>query len=127
MSVIMYKLHATFTTLVLCVCAVSGLCDATLSNWLNLMQRSHNGTMHCLIILYQDDHMKYKLKTTCTLMRASSLCIPATSTGLLQGLGNTSGGACRTKWMKLVLRVGQSKYFCGAECVNGTQLFDKQC
>ncbi|XP_047436846.1 ephrin-B2a-like [Mugil cephalus] len=34
--------------------------------------------------------------------------ITSTSTGTLQGLDNTSGGACRTKSMKLVLRVGQN-------------------
>lgn len=41
----------------------------------------------------------------------SSLCMSATSTGVLQGLDNTNGGVCRSKSMKLVLRVGQSKYF----------------
>uniref|UniRef100_A0A672GXG5 Ephrin RBD domain-containing protein n=1 Tax=Salarias fasciatus TaxID=181472 RepID=A0A672GXG5_SALFA len=35
--------------------------------------------------------------------------ITSTSTGSLQGLDNTNGGACKTKSMKLVLRVGQSK------------------
>uniref|UniRef100_A0A3B3VHW2 Ephrin B2 n=1 Tax=Poecilia latipinna TaxID=48699 RepID=A0A3B3VHW2_9TELE len=35
--------------------------------------------------------------------------ITSTSTGSLRGLDNTKGGACRTKSMKLVLRVGQSK------------------
>ncbi|XP_039987304.1 ephrin-B2a-like [Xiphias gladius] len=34
--------------------------------------------------------------------------ITSTSTGALQGLDNTDGGVCRTKSMKLVLRVGQS-------------------
>ncbi|XP_040893056.1 ephrin-B2a-like [Toxotes jaculatrix] len=34
--------------------------------------------------------------------------ITSTSTGALQGLDNTNGGVCRTKSMKLVLRVGQS-------------------
>nr|XP_046246208.1 ephrin-B2a-like [Scatophagus argus] len=34
--------------------------------------------------------------------------ITSTSTGSLQGLDNTNGGVCRTKSMKLVLRVGQS-------------------
>uniref|UniRef100_A0A8C2W8M7 Ephrin RBD domain-containing protein n=1 Tax=Cyclopterus lumpus TaxID=8103 RepID=A0A8C2W8M7_CYCLU len=37
--------------------------------------------------------------------------ITSTSAGSLQGLDNTNGGACRSKSMKLVLRVGQSKYF----------------
>uniref|UniRef100_A0A8C9ZAL5 Ephrin-B2a-like n=1 Tax=Sander lucioperca TaxID=283035 RepID=A0A8C9ZAL5_SANLU len=36
--------------------------------------------------------------------------ITSTSAGSLQGLDNTNGGVCRTKAMKLVLRVGQSKY-----------------
>ncbi|XP_021168249.2 ephrin-B2a isoform X1 [Fundulus heteroclitus] len=35
--------------------------------------------------------------------------ITSTSTGSLRGLDNTRGGVCRTKSMKLVLRVGQSK------------------
>uniref|UniRef100_A0A8C2W9C2 Ephrin RBD domain-containing protein n=1 Tax=Cyclopterus lumpus TaxID=8103 RepID=A0A8C2W9C2_CYCLU len=34
--------------------------------------------------------------------------ITSTSAGSLQGLDNTNGGACRSKSMKLVLRVGQS-------------------
>ncbi|KAM9366367.1 ephrin-B2a-like [Symphorus nematophorus] len=34
--------------------------------------------------------------------------ITSTSAGSLQGLDNTNGGVCRTKSMKLVLRVGQS-------------------
>uniref|UniRef100_A0A3Q1I8T7 Ephrin RBD domain-containing protein n=1 Tax=Anabas testudineus TaxID=64144 RepID=A0A3Q1I8T7_ANATE len=34
--------------------------------------------------------------------------ITSTSTGTLQGLDNTNGGVCRTKSMKLVLRVGQN-------------------
>uniref|UniRef100_A0A672GYQ4 Ephrin RBD domain-containing protein n=1 Tax=Salarias fasciatus TaxID=181472 RepID=A0A672GYQ4_SALFA len=34
--------------------------------------------------------------------------ITSTSTGSLQGLDNTNGGACKTKSMKLVLRVGQN-------------------
>uniref|UniRef100_A0A096LXC7 Ephrin RBD domain-containing protein n=1 Tax=Poecilia formosa TaxID=48698 RepID=A0A096LXC7_POEFO len=34
--------------------------------------------------------------------------ITSTSTGSLRGLDNTKGGACRTKSMKLVLRVGQT-------------------
>nr|XP_015808190.2 ephrin-B2a isoform X1 [Nothobranchius furzeri] len=34
--------------------------------------------------------------------------ITSTSTGSLKGLDNTSGGVCRTKSMKLVLRVGQN-------------------
>ncbi|XP_037607352.1 ephrin-B2a-like [Sebastes umbrosus] len=34
--------------------------------------------------------------------------ITSTSAGALQGLDNTNGGVCRTKSMKLVLRVGQS-------------------
>ncbi|XP_016527868.1 ephrin-B2a [Poecilia formosa] len=34
--------------------------------------------------------------------------ITSTSTGSLRGLDNTKGGACRTKSMKLVLRVGQN-------------------
>ncbi|XP_026176370.1 ephrin-B2a-like [Mastacembelus armatus] len=34
--------------------------------------------------------------------------ITSTSTGVLQGLDNTNGGVCRTKSMKLVLRVGQN-------------------
>ncbi|XP_029001207.1 ephrin-B2a-like [Betta splendens] len=34
--------------------------------------------------------------------------ITSTSTGAVQGLDNTDGGVCRTKSMKLVLRVGQS-------------------
>ncbi|XP_028257967.1 ephrin-B2a-like [Parambassis ranga] len=34
--------------------------------------------------------------------------ITSTSTGSLQGLDNTNGGVCRTKSMKLVLRVGQN-------------------
>ncbi|XP_029986918.1 ephrin-B2a-like [Sphaeramia orbicularis] len=34
--------------------------------------------------------------------------ITSTSIGSLQGLDNTNGGVCRTKSMKLVLRVGQS-------------------
>ncbi|XP_041841470.1 ephrin-B2a-like [Melanotaenia boesemani] len=34
--------------------------------------------------------------------------ITTTSTGSLKGLDNTSGGTCRTKSMKLVLRVGQN-------------------
>ncbi|XP_041648795.1 ephrin-B2a-like [Cheilinus undulatus] len=34
--------------------------------------------------------------------------ITSTSSGSLQGLGNTNGGVCKTKSMKLVLRVGQS-------------------
>ena len=38
------------------------------------------------------------------------VCFLATSTGSLKGLDNTNGGACRTKSMKLVLRVGQSKH-----------------
>ncbi|XP_070689573.1 ephrin-B2-like [Pempheris klunzingeri] len=34
--------------------------------------------------------------------------ITSTSTGSLRGMDNTNGGVCRTKSMKLVLRVGQS-------------------
>lgn len=34
--------------------------------------------------------------------------ITSTSTGALHGLDNTNGGVCRTKSMKLVLRVGQN-------------------
>ncbi|KAK2853904.1 hypothetical protein Q5P01_006565 [Channa striata] len=34
--------------------------------------------------------------------------ITSTSTGTLQGLDNTNGGVCKTKSMKLVLRVGQN-------------------
>lgn len=47
------------------------------------------------------------LHETWTIIRC--LCsLSATSTGALQGLDNTNGGVCRTKSMKLVLRVGQS-------------------
>lgn len=67
------------------------------------------------------------MKSNSILMFALSLCVcvclSATSAGSLQGLDNTDGGVCRTKSMKLVLRVGQSKYFVfvcqhEAECVN---------
>lgn len=107
---------------VLCVAALSCLCDATFSNWLHCLQGNYNGTMRCVIILYYDDLVKYEPKTlnNYTLMFVLSLCITATSTGSLRGLDNTNGGVCRTKSMKLVLRVGQSKYFvcvCVSTCV----------
>ncbi|XP_003969954.2 ephrin-B2a-like isoform X1 [Takifugu rubripes] len=41
-------------------------------------------------------------------LRGRDYYITSTSTGFLQGLDNTKGGACRTKSMKLVLRIGQS-------------------
>ncbi|XP_071346164.1 ephrin-B2a-like isoform X2 [Trachinotus anak] len=41
-------------------------------------------------------------------LRGRDYYITSTSTGALQGLDNTNGGVCRTKSMKLVLRVGQS-------------------
>ena len=63
-----------------------------------------------MIILYYDDCMKYKLKKL-NISCLPPLSVSATSTGSLQGLDNTNGGVCRTKSMKLVLRVGQSKYF----------------
>lgn len=74
-----------------------------------------SNTVHSLIILYFDDFMKQQI-------HISSLpCISATSTGNLQGLDNTNGGVCRTKSMKLVLRVGQSKFFVlVCVCVCGT-------
>uniref|UniRef100_A0A3Q3FDY4 Ephrin-B2b n=1 Tax=Labrus bergylta TaxID=56723 RepID=A0A3Q3FDY4_9LABR len=43
--------------------------------------------------------------------------ITSTSSGSLQGLDNTNGGVCKTKSMKLVLRVGQSDF------VSHVQLF----
>lgn len=47
----------------------------------------------------------------CDLFLCVFVCASATSTGFLQGLENTKGGVCRTKSMKLVLRVGQSECF----------------
>uniref|UniRef100_A0A668RDP5 Ephrin RBD domain-containing protein n=1 Tax=Oreochromis aureus TaxID=47969 RepID=A0A668RDP5_OREAU len=44
-------------------------------------------------------------------LKGKDYYITSTSTGFLQGLDNTNGGVCRTKSMKLVLRVGQSKSF----------------
>ncbi|XP_056134813.1 ephrin-B2-like [Lampris incognitus] len=41
-------------------------------------------------------------------LRGKDYYITSTSTSSLQGLDNTSGGVCRTKSMRLVLRVGQS-------------------
>ncbi|CAK6965890.1 ephrin-B2-like [Scomber scombrus] len=41
-------------------------------------------------------------------LKGKDYYITSTSTGFLQGLDNTNGGVCRTKSMKLVLRVGQS-------------------
>ncbi|XP_077421001.1 ephrin-B2a-like [Vanacampus margaritifer] len=41
-------------------------------------------------------------------LKGKDYFITSTSTGSLQSLDNTNGGACRTKSMKLVLRVGQS-------------------
>ncbi|XP_060924724.1 ephrin-B2a-like [Limanda limanda] len=41
-------------------------------------------------------------------LRGRDYYITSTSTGALQGLDNTNGGVCRTKSMKLMLRVGQS-------------------
>ncbi|XP_068595205.1 ephrin-B2-like [Brachionichthys hirsutus] len=41
-------------------------------------------------------------------LKGKDYYITSTSTGSLPGLGNTNGGVCRTKSMKLVLRVGQS-------------------
>ncbi|CAF99736.1 unnamed protein product, partial [Tetraodon nigroviridis] len=41
-------------------------------------------------------------------LRGKDYYITSTSTGFLEGLDNTKGGVCRTKSMKLVLRVGQS-------------------
>ncbi|KAM7424312.1 hypothetical protein PAMA_000583 [Pampus argenteus] len=41
-------------------------------------------------------------------LKGKDYYITSTSTGSLQGLDNTNGGVCRTKSMKLVLRVGQS-------------------
>uniref|UniRef100_A0A3B5KU83 Ephrin RBD domain-containing protein n=1 Tax=Xiphophorus couchianus TaxID=32473 RepID=A0A3B5KU83_9TELE len=42
-------------------------------------------------------------------LKGKDYYITSTSTGSLRGLDNTKGGVCRTKSMKLVLRVGQSK------------------
>uniref|UniRef100_A0A3Q1FYP2 Ephrin B2 n=1 Tax=Acanthochromis polyacanthus TaxID=80966 RepID=A0A3Q1FYP2_9TELE len=44
-------------------------------------------------------------------LKGKDYYITSTSTGSLQGLDNNNGGVCRTKSMKLVLRVGQSKHF----------------
>ncbi|XP_051918516.1 ephrin-B2a-like [Hippocampus zosterae] len=41
-------------------------------------------------------------------LKGKDYYITSTSTGSLQGLDNTNGGVCRTKSMKMVLRVGQS-------------------
>ncbi|KAF7659451.1 hypothetical protein LDENG_00297290 [Lucifuga dentata] len=41
-------------------------------------------------------------------LKGKDYYITSTSTSSLQGLDNTNGGVCRTKSMKLVLRVGQS-------------------
>ncbi|XP_061619396.1 ephrin-B2a-like [Phyllopteryx taeniolatus] len=41
-------------------------------------------------------------------LKGKDYYITSTSTGALQSLDNTNGGVCRTKSMKLVLRVGQS-------------------
>ncbi|XP_063346874.1 ephrin-B2a-like isoform X1 [Pelmatolapia mariae] len=41
-------------------------------------------------------------------LKGKDYYITSTSTGFLQGLDNTNGGVCRTKSMKLVLRVGQN-------------------
>ncbi|GLD47345.1 ephrin-B2a-like protein [Lates japonicus] len=41
-------------------------------------------------------------------LKGKDYYITSTSTGVLQGLDNTNGGVCRSKSMKLVLRVGQS-------------------
>lgn len=41
-------------------------------------------------------------------LRGKDYYITSTSTGSLQGLDNISGGVCRTRSMKLVLRVGQN-------------------
>ncbi|XP_069030006.1 ephrin-B2a-like [Embiotoca jacksoni] len=41
-------------------------------------------------------------------LKGKDYYITSTSTGSLQGLDNTNGGVCRTKSMKLVLRVGQN-------------------
>ncbi|XP_057687274.1 ephrin-B2a-like [Corythoichthys intestinalis] len=41
-------------------------------------------------------------------LKGKDYYITSTSTGSLQNLDNTNGGVCRTKSMKLVLRVGQS-------------------
>ncbi|XP_068175286.1 ephrin-B2a-like [Antennarius striatus] len=41
-------------------------------------------------------------------LKGKDYYITSTSTGSLPGLDNTNGGVCRTKSMKLVLRVGQS-------------------
>uniref|UniRef100_A0A8C6TPK8 Ephrin RBD domain-containing protein n=1 Tax=Neogobius melanostomus TaxID=47308 RepID=A0A8C6TPK8_9GOBI len=42
-------------------------------------------------------------------LKGKDYYITSTSTGSLQGLDNINGGVCRTKSMKLVLRVGQSE------------------
>uniref|UniRef100_A0A3Q3DRL8 Ephrin-B2a-like n=1 Tax=Hippocampus comes TaxID=109280 RepID=A0A3Q3DRL8_HIPCM len=41
-------------------------------------------------------------------LKGKDYYITSTSTGSLQGLDNTNGGVCRTKSMKMVLRVGQT-------------------
>uniref|UniRef100_A0A8C6TQ10 Ephrin RBD domain-containing protein n=1 Tax=Neogobius melanostomus TaxID=47308 RepID=A0A8C6TQ10_9GOBI len=50
-------------------------------------------------------------------LKGKDYYITSTSTGSLQGLDNINGGVCRTKSMKLVLRVGQSESF-----IHGIQL-----
>lgn len=103
-----YLLFIT-SQLVLCVafCCTS---DATFGNWPNLSAKESSRNY-----AFPDNRLWLtrnlgKGRKKCFIF-ASSLCLSATSTGFLQGLDNTNGGVCRTKSMKLVLRVGQSKSF----------------
>lgn len=92
------------------MCSILLLSDATFGNWPNLSAKesSCNYAFPDNLLLFTWNLGKGRKK--CFIF-ASSPCLSATSTGFLQGLDNTNGGVCRTKSMKLVLRVGQSKSF----------------
>ena len=94
-----------------CVCLpFSCLCDATLGN----QAKKRNALLDHLLSRWSWEMRTENVQTIILLNVCPlplSLCASATSAGSPHGLDNTNGGVCRSKSMKLVLRVGQSEYF----------------
>lgn len=44
------------------------------------------------------------------LVPLSPSCLVATSNGTMEGIDNQEGGVCKTKSMKIIMKVGQSEY-----------------
>ena len=106
-----YKVHSSLCCL--CVCPF----PASVMQHSATGQRNRNALLDHLVLRWSRE-LKTESVQTIILLNVCpppslplSLCASATSAGSPHGLDNTNGGVCRSRSMKLVLRVGQSEYF----------------